>query len=155
MSNFLYTKMGKVILDGGLDLSSGADTIEVMLLGAHTADPDDEFVADLVADELSVTGYTGGYGGASRKVLASQDTVEDLTNDLVLFDGTDIIWESLSGGATVEHVIIYKNITSDALSPLLAHIDTVVPPFPASTGGNFTVSWNSINGIFVMLGATG
>lgn len=145
MANFVYTKTIKKILDGELDLSSGGDTIHVLLLDGHTPDPDDEFISDVVGDEISVSGY-------SRQTLGSQDTVEDLTNDLVHFEGADVTFTSLVAGADIGHIVLAKDVTNDADSPLLCHIDVVSPSFPEATdGSNFVITWDSVEEILQML----
>lgn len=98
------------------------DTIKVMLVNAsYTFDPDHDFVDDINANELSGTGYTGGFAGAGRKSLASKAIANDAANDRIEFDAADpSAWTGLNAG-TVAWVILIKEITNDAASvPILA-----------------------------------
>lgn len=121
-----------------------ADTLKVMLLGTstpYTPNPDHRYVADVVASELTgVTGYTGGFGGAGRKALASRTLSADDANDRGAFDAADITWTALGTGGTVAFAILFKELTSDALSPLIACFDVADTP---TNGGDLTIVWSS------------
>lgn len=102
------------------------DTIKAMLLdNGYTPDKDHEFVSEISASEISATNYTGGYGGAGRKSLASKTITKDDTNDRVVFDAADPSWTSLGGATndTVAYLAIIKEITNDAASPIIAIIE--------------------------------
>jgi hypothetical protein len=120
-----------------------ADSLKVMLLGTatpYTPDPDHRFVSSVVASEISVTGYTGGFGGSGRKALASRTLSADDANDRSAFDAADVTWTALGTGATIAYVALFKELTSDALSPLIALFDVTDTP---TNGGDITIQWSS------------
>lgn len=102
------------LLDGTIDFEN--DTIKLLLVDeTHTFDKTDEFVSDIVANEASGTGY-------SRKTLANTSIALDAGNDRVEFDADDISYTALDAG-TIASAIIYKEVTNDADSPLIADVD--------------------------------
>lgn len=120
-----------------------ADTLKVMLIGtgvAYTPDADHRFVSSVVGSEISVTGYTGGFGGAGRKSLASRTLSADDTNDRGVFDAADLTWTALGSGATIGGAVLFKELTSDALSPLIAYYAFTNTP---TNGGDITIQWSS------------
>lgn len=122
-------------------ISLTGDTLKVMLVtSGYTFNPDDRFVSSASGSEISVTGYTGGFGGSGRKSLASRTLSADDTNDRGAFDAADVTWTALSSGATIAAAILFKELTSDALSPMIAYFDITDTP---TNGGDITVQWNS------------
>jgi hypothetical protein len=124
-------------------ISLTADTLKVMLLGIatpYTPDPDHRFVSSVVASEIATTGYTGGFGGSGRKALASRTLAADDANDRGLFDAADITWTALASGVTIAYAVLFKELTSDALSPLVALFDVTDTP---TNGGDITLVWSS------------
>lgn len=118
-----------------------ADTIKVMLVtSGYTFNPDDRFVSSAAASEISVTGYTGGFGGSGRKTLASRTLSADDTNNWAAFDAADVTWTALGSGATIAAAIVFKELTSDALSPMIAYFDIADTP---TNGGDITIQWAS------------
>lgn len=102
------------LLDGTIDFEG--DTIKLLLVDeSHTFDKTDEFVSDIVANEASGTGY-------SRKTLANTSIALDAGNDRVEFDADDISYTGLDAG-TIASAIIYKEVTNDADSILIADVD--------------------------------
>lgn len=101
----------------------GADTIKAMLVNTTlTVNPDNDFVADIVANEISTGGYTGGFGGSGRKLLASKTITADDANDRGAFGCANITWAALATGATIGGIVLFKELTSDALSPLICYL---------------------------------
>jgi hypothetical protein len=143
MANGVYNKFKTRLADGTIDWDTTTN-IKVMLVGAgYTFDADHAFVGDIVAQESSGTGYTGGYGGAGRKAIATRTVVQVDASDraeLRTADGT-CTWTAINVGV-VKAAVIFHEITSDALSELIAYIDTT--GFPVTTnGGDFTINWNA------------
>ena len=69
----------------------------------------------------------------------------DKVNNRAEFDATDETWTSLGNGTndTLGALAIIKEITNDAASPLIAHIDNA-PELPITTnGGVITWAWNA------------
>lgn len=139
MASAVYNKGKYQILSGSTDLLN--DTIKVMLVDSdYSFDADHNFVSQVSSDELSVSGYTGGFNGAGRKTLASKTVTEDDTNDRAYFDAADLTWTSLATGATIGGAILIKEVTNDTDSVLLAFIDLTNTP---TNGGDVTVAWNA------------
>jgi hypothetical protein len=135
------------ILNGGIDLLTS--TVKVMLLGTatvYTYNPDNNFVDaaganDPIDAELTgVSGYTGGFGGAGRKTLASKTVTQDDTNNRNLFDAADVLWTALGAGGTIDQAEAIVEITNDAASILLANFDVTNT---ATNGSDISLQWNS------------
>jgi hypothetical protein len=154
MANFIYNKAAGQILDGTLDVLT--DTLKFMLVNSgYTADRDHDFVDDASGDEITATNYTAGFGGAGRKTLAGKAVSVDNANDRVEFDCNDPQWTALGGATndTVQAIIVIKEVTTDADSILIAHIDTSTgtPSLPFTTnGGDLTLNINA-EGLLQML----
>jgi hypothetical protein len=108
---------------GDLDLDTA--TLKGMLLtSSYVPNPDHKFVSNIVANECSVSGYTGGYGGAGRKTLSSVTIAEDTTNNRCVIDAADpATWVALGAGNTLGFIAIIREFTSDAASPVLAVLE--------------------------------
>ena len=145
MSNFWHNT-GKLRMWAGAtgEIDIIADTIKVMAWEDITGiDSDDEFIGDLSgATEVTSTGYTGGFGGAGRKVLASKALTVDQANDRAEFDCDDVTWSSISQAGSEQWLgfSIVKEITSDALSPVIALIDTATGLPLTPNGSDITLT---------------
>jgi hypothetical protein len=105
------------LLDGTIDFEN--DTIKLLLVDTnHSFTKSDEFVSDIVANEA--TNSSGS--GYERKTLANASIALDAGNDRVEFDADDISYTAVDAG-TIASAIIYKEVTNDADSPLIADID--------------------------------
>lgn len=139
MASRVYNAALKAIVDGTIDLNS-SDIRAALLMTNTTADTDndaDVFVGDLTTlDECDATGY-------ARQALASEAVNIDDTNDRAEFDATDVSFTGLSGNATraIQGVLLYKHVTNDADSPLLAFID-FTSDIPA-TATQIDIPWNA------------
>ena len=144
--SLVFNRAKKELLDGTIDLVS--DTIKVMLVtSSYTANADDDFVDngganDPIDHELSGTGYVAGFAGSGRKTLAAKAFSVDDPNDRGEFDDTaDITWTAINAG-TAAGAIVYKHITADTSSVMIAYINT--GGFPIVTnGGDLTIQWNA------------
>lgn len=119
------------------------DTLKLMLMqSSYTVSPDHDFVADVVASELGVTGYTGGFGGAGRKsVITSRTLLANDSSDLATFDAADpSTWTALGAGQTIGGAILIKELTSDALSPLICYFALTNTP---TNGGDISLTFNA------------
>lgn len=150
MASLVYNRAKNGMWGGnGAAISLLSDTIKVMLVtSAYTANPDHDYITASGAgtNEIVATNYTGAFGGAGRKTLASKTLTEDDTNDRSVFDAADVTWTSIGGAtnATIAAAILVKEGTSDADSQLLVYIDIADT---ATNGGDITIQWNA-NGIF-------
>lgn len=115
-----------------------SDTIKVALLNAtHAQDPDFDFMNDVVANELSGTGY-------SRQTLGSKTVTEDNTNNRAVFDAADVTFTGINAG-TAAYVCIFKdNGGADSANEIICILDNVDY---VTNGNNLTVVWSS-SGIF-------
>ncbi len=114
MASNLYNPGLEKLLDGTIDFEN--DTINVLLVDTnHTFDKTHEFVDDVDTNEASGTGY-------SRKTLANASIALDAANDRVEFDADNPSYTALDAG-TIAAAIIFKQVTDDTDSPLIAQID--------------------------------
>lgn len=124
MASIVYNKGAYLALTASLNF--GSDTIKALLVqSSYTPNKDHNFVSDIVASEISVSGY-------SRQTLATKTVTEDDTNDRVVFDADNPSFGSLAAGQTIGGVVIFKDTGSDATSPLLFFNDTA----DTATNGN-------------------
>lgn len=148
MADLVYTKMKDLMANNDFDWVS-ASNVKIMLLNSlYTPNIDHDFVNDVNANEITATGYTGGFNGAGRKAIggrtinnnAASDRVELKTSD------TNTTWTSLTmtGGQLIRYAAIIQEITNDAASPLLILIDFLTNRNPSST--DVVITWDT-NGI--------
>lgn len=149
MAAFVYNTAARDMWSDVVDLLN--DTIKVGLSSStHVPNRDNEFLDEAGADdfvdgELSGTGYTGGFGGSGRKILASKTIVVDLVNDRAEFDAADLTgasgWQGINAGTAAQATVL-KELTTDADSKTIANIDS--GGFPITTnGGDLGISWNA------------
>ncbi len=145
MASFIFNNGALDISNGAIDLDT--DTLQVMLTATatlYTEDRDDDFVDESGANdpidaELSVAGYTGGFGGAGRKVAAITSAV-DKPNNRAEFGITDITWTGLAAGETIDHALLIDERTNDADSRLVACFDIADTP---TSGGDVTLDFDT------------
>ena len=146
-TSLLYTKfvarqMGAAAANPVVDLD--ADTIKIALVNStYTAVADavkhtHEYWSDVVANEVTGTGYTAGGATLSGKASGSSGTT-------YTFDAADVSWPNSTVTAT--GAVIYKSSGVATTSPLIAYLDfggsvstsntTLQLPFAA--GGIFTI----------------
>ena len=149
MASLVYNTAAKEMWDDTVDLLN--DPIKVALLGTATVyspNVDDDVAdtggaADALDAEISATNYTGGWGGAGRKTLASKTITADKTNDRAEFDAADVTWTSLGGAAnaTIEAAILIKEgVANDTTTRLIAYIDLTNT---TTDGSNFSIQWDA------------
>lgn len=144
MASFTYNKGSTDIANRTIDFA--ADTIKVMLIGtatAYTPDKDHSSMTTPALSELSVGGYTPGFASADRKTLGTKTITNDTTNDRTVFDAADPAAWTLATGGTVAAAIVYKHLTSDALSTPIFYLDFADVP---TNGSTFTLVFDA-NGI--------
>jgi hypothetical protein len=136
MASNVFTNATKLFGDGDIDWLS--DTIRVMLMtSAYTPDLDaDIFVADIVADELSVGGY-------ARVTLANKFSTKDNGNNRTDYGADNPVWAALAAGETIGWAIVFKLVTNDADSPVIAVLDGTDVP---TNGGQVTLRFNGAAG---------
>jgi hypothetical protein len=134
MASGWYNSGARDVADGTIDLN--ADTIKVILVtSAYTPNKDHDFADDLT-NELSGTGYTGGFNGSGRKTIGSKAFSTDTANDRVEFTFGAVTWTAINAGSP-KYAILVKEITNDAATRLIAYLDlgTVT-----TNGGDLTIT---------------
>ena len=138
MASAWYNRGKAQVMDGSIDLDG--DTIKMMLVDTNYAfNADHSTVDEVSGDEVSGTGYTGGFGGAGRKTLANTAVAQDDANDRAEFTADPVTWTGLDVG-DVRAAVLIKEITNDAGSQLIAFLDL---SDASSNGGDFTVTANA------------
>lgn len=147
MGNFLYNT-GKYRLIQGATGAIAWLTDDITCIPFETDsddDTDDEFVANVVSGGgvvVTSTGMTFTYGGNGRISITSPAIAVDQTNDRAEFDCADVVWTSISqnGSETWVAFVFAKDITSDALSPVVCHIDTATGIPLTPNGSDITLT---------------
>jgi hypothetical protein len=119
------------------EIEADADTFKIALLdNTHTPDQDaHDYFSDVVADEVSGTGYTAG--GAT---LASFAATYDAGTNTIKLDATDPSWASST--ITARYAVIYDATPgTDATRPLLVFIDFGADV--STTNGTFSITFNA------------
>lgn len=140
MANFGYTYGKGKFATANIDWVN--DTIKArMVMNLTTADTEKnaEFVADLTTPDF--------FDGANNviKTLQTNAVNIDEANLRAEMDADDETWTALGAGTSaLTGIIIYKFVTNDADSPLIAYFDDDLPIVPG--GGDVKIAWN-IEGI--------
>jgi hypothetical protein len=124
------------------DVDFASDTIEVILVkSTYTPNKDDTNSVYAAAEISGVSGYTGGYAGAGRKVLANKSITNDTTNDRTVYDADDPSAWTLGTGDTVGGAIIgKKGSANDTTAVPLFYLDFTDVP---TNGSTFTLQFNA------------
>ena len=138
MASFVYTPAKTKLLNGSFNYAT-ADMRIILVMTNTTADTDQdlEFVGSI--------GTLDEYDGANyaRQALGGEAVNEDAANNRAEFDANDIQWAALGAGTRqAQGMILYRHVTNDADSPLIAWIDTGGFPF-SGNGGNVDVAWDA------------
>lgn len=134
----VYTPAKAKLLSGDIDLNT--DDIRVLMVMSNTTadtETDAEFVGSITTlDECDGANY-------ARVTLTGEAVAADLANDRGEFDANDISWTNLGAGTRNNvALVVFKFVTNDAASPLIAYIDSGGFPFNGS-GINVSVAWNA------------
>ncbi len=129
MANELYSLGKQKLLEGSIAWL--ADDIQCMLV--DTADytvniATDEFVSDVVATPAAEVARSGNLTGK--------------TSTAGIADADDVTFASVTGDVS-EALVIYRFVTNDADSPLIAYIDTATGLPVTPDGNNINVLWDS------------
>jgi len=147
MASFVFNDFKANTMNGTIDLDT--DTIKVALVDATfdgTLDDGPALSNITTLGELSGTGYTGGWGGAGRKTLASAAVAVDDVNDRASFDAADVTWTAINAG-TINGAVIFKDgAANDTTSYVIAFIDLANT---TTNGGDITIQWGA-NGILLL-----
>ena len=126
-----YNNFYEYLLNGSFDATG--DTVNVMLLtSSYTPDIDtDVFVDDIIAAEVSGTGYTTG-----GQALSSVGVTLDNTNDLAYVDADDPAWSAST--ITCRYAVFYKDTGASATDVLISYIDFASNQ--SSSASTFTIT---------------
>ena len=115
------------------DANLDAADLRMLLLKTAAPTVDTNFVADIVANELTVGGY-------ARQTLAGETVTEDDTNDFAYLDATDPVWAALVAGETIIGAVLFRQTGADATAPVYTFYDVTDTP---TNGGDFTLQLNT------------
>ena len=138
MANIIPTSFKSDVVTGNIDLDS--DTIYVGLLTSSATPAASWAKRSDVTNEVTGTGYTAG-GQA-------------LTSLLVTTSGTQAKWTAgnvtwSSSTITARYAYIYKHRGGAASADELIQIVDFGSD-KSSSGGNFTITWDATNGIYLI-----
>lgn len=127
---------------GSTAVNFTGDVYRVMLMkSSYTFDENHDFVDDISASEISLTGY-------SRQTLAGKSVNWDNTNKRAYIDATDPNWASIAAGDTIGGAVIYRqtggNDSTPANDDLVCFLD---PTDLVTNGSSVTLQFDATNGI--------
>lgn len=138
MANALYDKGRNAFAKGDIAWKSGGDTIRAMLVDSAVYTKDlaaHDFLDDVpVGSRVSSAGATDFDDGVQ---LTLYDPVAGVC------DAEDITFTAVPTGGPYEYILIYKEGTEAADSPLIALIDTATGLPITANGGDIVVTWDS------------
>lgn len=112
-------------------------TYKVLLVNAtDTGDVTDQYVADIVANEVADASY-------SRKTLSGV-AIATAGGHAVRFDANDVTWTALDV-VTVGAAYVFEDTGNDATAPIVCRLD--VTNFTAS-GSDVILSFNATDGVW-------
>jgi hypothetical protein len=135
MASKLYGQFLSQALNKEIDWDS--DTIKVALLtNAYTPDQDaHNYLDDVVANEVSGTGYTAG-----GNTLANKTNSYNSSTNVIVLDADDTTWSSST--ITARYAVIYDaSPATNATRPLIGYVDFGADQ--SSSNGNFTITWDA------------
>lgn len=112
------------------------DTIKVALL-ANTYTPDQDvhdYFDDVVASEVSGTGYTAG-----GETLGTKTATYDGATNVVKLDAADVSWAAST--ITARYAVIYVATGVNTTSTLLGYVDFGADV--SSSSGAYTLTWHA------------
>jgi hypothetical protein len=134
MAGYFTDKARELILAGTLNLKT-ADIYFVLLNATGGGSKDIEYLSEVVANELTGTGYTGGYGGSGRKTIgATGDRTVSHSSAKGTLDVASPTWTGLNAGTIGEVLTVVKG-TSDADSLVVSYENITDVP---TNGGDWT-----------------
>lgn len=154
MASFVYNKAKELWLTGVLDMDT--DVIKVALItdAVYVPDKDHDVMDDGGAAsanpgdptcELSTTNYVQGFAGAGRKTLTVTVSLDDTNDRAEANVAAATVWTALgpaSAGPTIAGAVVYRHLTSDAASNLIAWFDDGGFPITVNSG-DFTITWHA------------
>lgn len=134
----VYNRSKLELLNGDTDVNEGtAGRFRMLLLKSLAFNPDHNVVNDLTpgTNELTVGGY-------ARQNLTSVATAQDDTNDRADAQADQVTFASLTAGETIIAAVVYRHITNDTDSVLLAYYDVADT---ATNGGDVIIQFDGMD----------
>jgi len=129
MAQLLVYDAGKTLMASWLATQS----VGVMLLSpSYTPQPTHRFITNVSAYEIAVQGY-------DRQTLAGVVASTNAVAHQGVLSADNVTWASLGAGATIGWAMLFLPGFSDAVSYLLAAIQTATI---MTNGAPLTVAWN-------------
>ena len=133
MANAMYPSAKQSFISGGIDLTS--NTIKVYLI--DSADYSYSAAHDF-ADDVATASKVATSGALASKTV---------TNGT--FDAADVTLSTVTGDQS-EDIIVWKDTTDQATSPVILFFDTSITGAPVTpNGGDIVIQWNG-SGIFAL-----
>ncbi|CAB4149660.1 hypothetical protein UFOVP552_17 [uncultured Caudovirales phage] len=135
MPSKLYGQFLSQALNKEIDWDT--DTIKVALLtNSYTPDQDaHNYFDDVVANEVSGTGYTAG-----GNTLANKTNAYNSATNVIVLDADDTTWSSST--ITARYAVVYDATpATNATRPLIGYVD--FGSDQSSSNGNFTITWDA------------
>ena len=134
MASGIHNRFKANLMNKLVDLVN--DVVKCMLLtSTHSFNPDHNVKADIVANEISGTGYTAG-----GQALANKSVTQDNTNDLAKFDADDVVWSDAT--FTAHYAVLYDDTLAN--DDLICCFD--FGENKSVSSASFTIQWDA-NGI--------
>lgn len=144
MASGFYDSGLRKLADRTIDFVGDAQIRVLLVDAAYTFDKTQNFVSQAVARETTASGYTGGYAGAGRQVLATKSISLDGTNHRVKWNAATVTWTGLGGAVVVGGAIVFKKGTSDDTdAQMLFFFDAADL---TTNGSDISLAWDATNG---------
>lgn len=133
MANGLYANAKELFLNGDLDWAS--HNIKCVLV--DTASYSVNFATDVYLEDIP-----------SGDRIATSGNLSGKTSTGGVADANNVTFATVTGDQS-EALVIYRDVTNETDSPLIAYIDTATGLPVTPNGGDITVEWNA-SGIFAL-----
>jgi len=132
----VYNRTKRNALEGDLELDSAVIKCLLLKTSALAFDPDHNFVADVIAGagEVTVAGY-------ARQTLGSKTFAQDDTNNRGEAKNNELTFGPLTAGETIGAAVVYREVTNDADSVVVAHYDLADTP---TNGGSEKIQFDGL-----------
>lgn len=131
----IYNNFKQLLFDGGIDLDT--DQIDIALVSdsiAYTPDIDlEETVSDVLDGVVAAEFSDASYTRQTLNVTITQDNA----NNRAVADASDLSFLGLDGDA-IQGVLVFKQVSDDTNSPLIAYVTSADFPLTAN-GGDVTI----------------
>jgi hypothetical protein len=140
MASSLYNKAKNLFLTSGIDISAGGTDVRVVMIDTtgYTFAATHAFLSDIPA-----AGRIPAGNDASKVGLTLANKAVSATGQ---FSADSVTFTAVSPQAGIDSlnaVVIYRRVTSDADSPLIAYIDQGTGLPVTLNGSDITIVWGS------------